>query len=82
MSAMLTLRKHFKMTDAEVESGFNPPAIPFIPKSSTLKLRTIKSSTFASPPPTRIQRINSKLTPLQMIPQCCVRFGEEDTENY
>eukprot|EP00957_Ditylum_brightwellii_P026761 2024496-Ditylum_brightwellii.AAC.1 len=46
------------MADAEVESGFNPPAIPFIPKSSTLKLRTIKSSTFASPPPTRCKLVD------------------------
>eukprot|EP00957_Ditylum_brightwellii_P155173 11812648-Ditylum_brightwellii.AAC.2 len=27
------------MADAEVGSGFDPPAIPFIPKSSTLKVK-------------------------------------------
>eukprot|EP00957_Ditylum_brightwellii_P139937 10663623-Ditylum_brightwellii.AAC.1 len=37
MSALLALYKHFKMVDAQVRSGFDPPAIPFIPKISTLK---------------------------------------------
>eukprot|EP00957_Ditylum_brightwellii_P159867 12169228-Ditylum_brightwellii.AAC.1 len=27
------------MADAEVGSGFNPPVIPFIPKTSTLKVK-------------------------------------------
>eukprot|EP00957_Ditylum_brightwellii_P180125 13721010-Ditylum_brightwellii.AAC.1 len=34
---MLTLCKHFKIANAEVGSGFDPPAITFIPKTSTLK---------------------------------------------
>eukprot|EP00957_Ditylum_brightwellii_P008626 654641-Ditylum_brightwellii.AAC.1 len=37
MSAILTLQKHFKTVDAEVESDFDPLVIPFIPKPSTLK---------------------------------------------
>eukprot|EP00957_Ditylum_brightwellii_P190243 14480615-Ditylum_brightwellii.AAC.1 len=38
MSRMQTLHKHFKMTDAEVGSGFDAPVIHFIPKPSTLKV--------------------------------------------
>eukprot|EP00957_Ditylum_brightwellii_P099733 7597577-Ditylum_brightwellii.AAC.1 len=30
------------MADAEVGSGFNPPAIPFIPKPSTLKVENFQ----------------------------------------
>eukprot|EP00957_Ditylum_brightwellii_P002667 205191-Ditylum_brightwellii.AAC.1 len=37
VSAMLTLQKHFNLADAKVGSGFDPPAIPFVSKSSTLK---------------------------------------------
>eukprot|EP00957_Ditylum_brightwellii_P157408 11980505-Ditylum_brightwellii.AAC.1 len=38
MSGMQTLCKHFKTAGAEVGSGFDPLAIPFIPKISTLKV--------------------------------------------
>eukprot|EP00957_Ditylum_brightwellii_P144631 11017859-Ditylum_brightwellii.AAC.1 len=38
MSGMQMLCKHFKMADAEVGSGFDPPVIPFIPNLSPLKL--------------------------------------------
>ena len=38
MSGIHTLHKHFKMADAKVGSGFDPPVICFIPKPSTLKV--------------------------------------------
>ena len=39
MSGMQTLHKHFNTVDAEVGSGFDPLANPFIPKTSTLKVK-------------------------------------------
>eukprot|EP00957_Ditylum_brightwellii_P111844 8530517-Ditylum_brightwellii.AAC.1 len=42
MSAMLTQQKHFKMADAEVGSDFDPLAIHFIPKPSTLKTENLQ----------------------------------------
>eukprot|EP00957_Ditylum_brightwellii_P143199 10910978-Ditylum_brightwellii.AAC.1 len=39
MSRMQNLCKHFKTADADVGSGFDPFAIPFIPKTSTLKVK-------------------------------------------
>eukprot|EP00957_Ditylum_brightwellii_P082838 6297755-Ditylum_brightwellii.AAC.1 len=38
MLLMVNLRKHYKRSDAKKGSRFNPPAIPFIPKATTLKL--------------------------------------------
>eukprot|EP00957_Ditylum_brightwellii_P052756 3999258-Ditylum_brightwellii.AAC.1 len=38
MSLMANLCKHYKRSDAEKGSGFNPPDIPFIPKATTLKM--------------------------------------------
>eukprot|EP00957_Ditylum_brightwellii_P157171 11962175-Ditylum_brightwellii.AAC.1 len=38
MSLMANLCKHYKRSDAEKGSRFNPPAIQFIPKATTLKL--------------------------------------------
>eukprot|EP00957_Ditylum_brightwellii_P179011 13635579-Ditylum_brightwellii.AAC.1 len=38
MLLMANLHKHYKRSDAEKGSGFHPPAIPFIPKATTLKL--------------------------------------------
>eukprot|EP00957_Ditylum_brightwellii_P075497 5738334-Ditylum_brightwellii.AAC.1 len=37
MLVMDNLRKHDKRSDAERGSGFDPPAILFIPKATTLK---------------------------------------------
>eukprot|EP00957_Ditylum_brightwellii_P015592 1175802-Ditylum_brightwellii.AAC.1 len=37
MLLMANLCKHYKRSDAEKGSGFNPPAIPFIPNATTLK---------------------------------------------
>eukprot|EP00957_Ditylum_brightwellii_P141250 10761694-Ditylum_brightwellii.AAC.2 len=37
MSVVQNIRKHFKTVDAEVGSGFDLPAIPFVPKATTLK---------------------------------------------
>eukprot|EP00957_Ditylum_brightwellii_P202550 15330648-Ditylum_brightwellii.AAC.1 len=34
---MANLCKHYKRSNAEKGIGFNPPAIPFIPKATTLK---------------------------------------------
>eukprot|EP00957_Ditylum_brightwellii_P076599 5822182-Ditylum_brightwellii.AAC.1 len=36
MLLMANLQKHYKRSDAERGSGFNPPAILFIPKATTL----------------------------------------------
>eukprot|EP00957_Ditylum_brightwellii_P105081 8008977-Ditylum_brightwellii.AAC.1 len=38
MSVMSNLCKHCKRSDAERCSIFNPPAIPLIPKATTLKI--------------------------------------------
>eukprot|EP00957_Ditylum_brightwellii_P113100 8625562-Ditylum_brightwellii.AAC.1 len=38
MLLMANLRKHYKRSDAEKGSGFDPPAIPFTCKVTTLKL--------------------------------------------
>eukprot|EP00957_Ditylum_brightwellii_P000438 33854-Ditylum_brightwellii.AAC.1 len=38
MSLMVNLCKHCKRSDAEKGSGFDPPAITFIPKATTLKI--------------------------------------------
>eukprot|EP00957_Ditylum_brightwellii_P204686 15340405-Ditylum_brightwellii.AAC.1 len=35
---MANLHKHYKRSDVEKGSGFNPPAIPFIPKATTMKI--------------------------------------------
>eukprot|EP00957_Ditylum_brightwellii_P087995 6701573-Ditylum_brightwellii.AAC.1 len=37
MLLMANLHKHYKRSDAEKGSGFDPPAIPIIPKATTLK---------------------------------------------
>eukprot|EP00957_Ditylum_brightwellii_P084242 6405809-Ditylum_brightwellii.AAC.1 len=37
MLVMANLCKHYKRSDAERGSGFDPPAIPFILKATTLK---------------------------------------------
>eukprot|EP00957_Ditylum_brightwellii_P081952 6231990-Ditylum_brightwellii.AAC.1 len=37
MPLMSNLHKHYKRSDAEKGSRFDPPAIPFIPKATTLK---------------------------------------------
>eukprot|EP00957_Ditylum_brightwellii_P117563 8966274-Ditylum_brightwellii.AAC.1 len=42
MSLMANLRKHYKRSDAEKASGFNSPAIPFIPKATTLKADNVQ----------------------------------------
>eukprot|EP00957_Ditylum_brightwellii_P067547 5127946-Ditylum_brightwellii.AAC.1 len=38
MAVLVNLCKHYKSKDAESGSGFNSPAIPFIPRASNLKL--------------------------------------------
>jgi hypothetical protein len=38
MLLMANLCKHYKRSDAKKGNGFDPPAIPFIPKATTLKL--------------------------------------------
>eukprot|EP00957_Ditylum_brightwellii_P085825 6528398-Ditylum_brightwellii.AAC.1 len=37
MSIVQNIQKHFKTADGEVRSSFDPPAIPFAPKATTLK---------------------------------------------
>eukprot|EP00957_Ditylum_brightwellii_P184699 14067527-Ditylum_brightwellii.AAC.1 len=38
MLLMANLCRHYKRSDVEKGSRFNPPAIPFIPKATTLKM--------------------------------------------
>eukprot|EP00957_Ditylum_brightwellii_P064021 4856805-Ditylum_brightwellii.AAC.1 len=38
MSLMANICKHYKRSDAEKGSRFDPPAIPFIPKATMLKM--------------------------------------------
>eukprot|EP00957_Ditylum_brightwellii_P096711 7365688-Ditylum_brightwellii.AAC.1 len=50
MLALVNLRKHYKSKDAESGSGFDPPAIPFIPRASSLKLENAQEfSLWVSP---------------------------------
>eukprot|EP00957_Ditylum_brightwellii_P197558 15050913-Ditylum_brightwellii.AAC.1 len=37
MSVVQNICKHFKTADVEVGSGFDPPVIPFVPKTTNLK---------------------------------------------
>eukprot|EP00957_Ditylum_brightwellii_P160417 12212374-Ditylum_brightwellii.AAC.1 len=45
MSVLVILRKHYKAKDAESSSGFDCPAIPFIPKASSLKTKNAQEFT-------------------------------------
>eukprot|EP00957_Ditylum_brightwellii_P118641 9049522-Ditylum_brightwellii.AAC.1 len=38
MSVVVNLQKHYKANDTESSSGFDPTAIPFIPRAYSLKL--------------------------------------------
>eukprot|EP00957_Ditylum_brightwellii_P138138 10530255-Ditylum_brightwellii.AAC.1 len=42
MSLMANLCKHYKRSDVEKGSRFDPPAIPFIPKAITLKMDNVQ----------------------------------------
>eukprot|EP00957_Ditylum_brightwellii_P125247 9547619-Ditylum_brightwellii.AAC.1 len=42
MLLMANLRNHYKRSDAEKGSRFDPPAIPFIPKATTLKMDNVQ----------------------------------------
>eukprot|EP00957_Ditylum_brightwellii_P149873 11414338-Ditylum_brightwellii.AAC.1 len=46
MLVLVNLRKHYKSKDAESGSGFDPPAIPFIPRASSLKTENAQEFTF------------------------------------
>eukprot|EP00957_Ditylum_brightwellii_P171501 13056376-Ditylum_brightwellii.AAC.1 len=45
MSVLVNLCKHYKSKDAESGSGFDPLAIPFIPRASSLKLENAQEFT-------------------------------------
>eukprot|EP00957_Ditylum_brightwellii_P056642 4293336-Ditylum_brightwellii.AAC.1 len=45
MSVLVNLRKHYKAKDTESGSGFDPPAIPFIPRASSLKMENAQEFT-------------------------------------
>eukprot|EP00957_Ditylum_brightwellii_P061228 4646485-Ditylum_brightwellii.AAC.1 len=45
MSVLVNLRKHYKAKDVESGSGFDPPAIPFIPRASSLKMENAQEFT-------------------------------------
>eukprot|EP00957_Ditylum_brightwellii_P167632 12760941-Ditylum_brightwellii.AAC.1 len=45
MLVLVNLRKHCKSKDAESSSGFDPPAIPLIPRASSLKLENAQEFT-------------------------------------
>eukprot|EP00957_Ditylum_brightwellii_P203296 15334050-Ditylum_brightwellii.AAC.1 len=50
MSVLVNLWKHHKAKDAESSSGFNPLAIPFIPRALSLKLENVQEfSLWVSP---------------------------------
>eukprot|EP00957_Ditylum_brightwellii_P208462 15357574-Ditylum_brightwellii.AAC.1 len=49
MSGLHTPCKHFKTADAEIGSSFDPSAIPFIPKASTLKIGNSQESNLCIP---------------------------------
>jgi hypothetical protein len=50
MSVLVNLRKHYQAKDAESGSGFDPPAIPFIPKASSLKTENAQEFTLRVSP--------------------------------
>eukprot|EP00957_Ditylum_brightwellii_P163757 12466885-Ditylum_brightwellii.AAC.1 len=45
MSVLMNLRKHYKSKDAESSSGFDPLAIPIIPRASSLKTENTQEFT-------------------------------------
>eukprot|EP00957_Ditylum_brightwellii_P005240 399910-Ditylum_brightwellii.AAC.1 len=45
MSVLVNLHKHYKSKDAESGSGFDPPAILFIPRASSLKTENTQEFT-------------------------------------
>eukprot|EP00957_Ditylum_brightwellii_P148979 11342711-Ditylum_brightwellii.AAC.1 len=45
MLVLVNLCKHYKTKDAESGSGFDPLAIPFIPRTSSLKMENIQEFT-------------------------------------
>eukprot|EP00957_Ditylum_brightwellii_P208874 15359349-Ditylum_brightwellii.AAC.1 len=50
MSVLVNHQKHYKAKNAESGSGFDPPAIPFIPRASSLKLENAQEfSLWVSP---------------------------------
>eukprot|EP00957_Ditylum_brightwellii_P168928 12857772-Ditylum_brightwellii.AAC.1 len=60
MSVLVNLRKHYKAKDAESSSGFDPPAIPFIPRPSSLKTENAQEFTLWEPG--RHFRVGEKLS--------------------
>eukprot|EP00957_Ditylum_brightwellii_P111586 8511306-Ditylum_brightwellii.AAC.1 len=50
MSVLMNLSKHYKPKDAESGSGFNPLAIPFIPRASSLKTENAQEFALRVPP--------------------------------
>eukprot|EP00957_Ditylum_brightwellii_P042472 3216230-Ditylum_brightwellii.AAC.1 len=42
MLLIANICKHYKRSDVEKGSGFNPPAITFIPKATTLKTNNVQ----------------------------------------
>eukprot|EP00957_Ditylum_brightwellii_P191999 14616584-Ditylum_brightwellii.AAC.1 len=50
MSVLVNLRKHYQTKDAESGSSFDPPAIPFIPKASSLKMENAQEFTLRVSP--------------------------------
>eukprot|EP00957_Ditylum_brightwellii_P058059 4402768-Ditylum_brightwellii.AAC.1 len=45
MSVQVNLQKHYKAKDTKSGSGFDPPAILFIPKASSLKTENAQEFT-------------------------------------
>jgi hypothetical protein len=50
MSVLVNLRKHYQAKDAESGSSFDPPAIPFILKASSLKTENAQEFTLRVSP--------------------------------
>eukprot|EP00957_Ditylum_brightwellii_P068008 5163356-Ditylum_brightwellii.AAC.1 len=58
MSVLVNLQKHYKAKDAESGSNFDPPAIPFIPKASSLKTENAQEFTLQVSPTEKLSLIH------------------------
>eukprot|EP00957_Ditylum_brightwellii_P080305 6107853-Ditylum_brightwellii.AAC.1 len=60
MSVLVNLQKHYKAKDAESSSSFDPPAIPFIPRASSLKLENAQEFSLPVSPGEKSLRISTR----------------------
>eukprot|EP00957_Ditylum_brightwellii_P049641 3764634-Ditylum_brightwellii.AAC.1 len=74
MAVLVNLQKHYKAKDAESSSGFDPPAIPFIPKALSLKTENAQEFT------RRVSLMEKKLTYKYKAITFCNRSPEDILE--